>query len=109
MSGTIDQAIIDRAVSYHGSLCPGLAVGIQAARLALREVGRAGEGGGYPGSRSTPTVDGDQVYALGPHGERAALRAVVREDVGRALHLAGQGAGSHRRQVGPQLVEISAW
>jgi formylmethanofuran dehydrogenase subunit E len=43
MSGTLDQAIVDRAVAYHGSLCPGLAVGIQAARLALREVGRASE------------------------------------------------------------------
>ncbi|HVM02437.1 MAG TPA: FmdE family protein [Acidimicrobiales bacterium] len=40
---TIDQAAIDRAVAYHGSLCPGLAVGIQAARLALAEVGRADE------------------------------------------------------------------
>lgn len=43
MSGTLDEAIIDRAVSYHGSMCPGLALGIQAARLALREVGRASE------------------------------------------------------------------
>lgn len=43
MSGTLDQAIVDRAVAYHGSLCPGLAVGIQAARLALREVGRSSE------------------------------------------------------------------
>lgn len=39
----IDQSIIDRAVAYHGSLCPGLAVGIQAARLALEEVGPADE------------------------------------------------------------------
>jgi formylmethanofuran dehydrogenase subunit E len=37
----LEQAIVDRAIAYHGSLCPGLAVGIQAARLALREVGRA--------------------------------------------------------------------
>jgi len=37
------------------------------------KVGRAGEGGGYPGSRSTPTVDGDRVYALGPHGDLACL------------------------------------
>lgn len=43
MSGTLDQAIIDRAIAYHGSLCPGLAAGIQAGRLALREVGRASE------------------------------------------------------------------
>lgn len=38
-----DRILVDRAVTYHGSLCPGLAVGIQAARLALREVGRASE------------------------------------------------------------------
>ena len=37
------------------------------------KVGRAGEGGGYPGSRSTPTVDGDKVYALGPHGDLVCL------------------------------------
>lgn len=36
-------------------------------------VGRAGEGGGYPGSRSTPTVVGDNVYALGPHGDLVCL------------------------------------
>jgi formylmethanofuran dehydrogenase subunit E len=39
----VEQSAIDRAVAYHGSLCPGLAVGIQAARLALGEVGPADE------------------------------------------------------------------
>lgn len=39
MLQTLDQEAIDRAVEFHGSLCPGLALGIQAARLALREVG----------------------------------------------------------------------
>lgn len=33
------------------------------------KVGRAGDGGGYKGSRSTPTVNGDKVYALGPYGD----------------------------------------
>jgi outer membrane protein assembly factor BamB len=37
------------------------------------KLGRAGDGGGYPGSRSTPTVDGDNVYALGPHGDLVCL------------------------------------
>jgi outer membrane protein assembly factor BamB len=42
-------------------------------KLWEAKVGRAGEGGGYPGSRSTPTVDGDRVYALGPHGDLVCL------------------------------------
>jgi outer membrane protein assembly factor BamB len=42
-------------------------------KLWEAKIGRAGEGGGYPGSRSTPTVDGDSVYALGPHGELACV------------------------------------
>lgn len=32
------------------------------------KVGKSGGGGGYPGPRSTPTVDGDSVYAIGQHG-----------------------------------------
>jgi formylmethanofuran dehydrogenase subunit E len=39
----LDQFLVDRAAAYHGSVCPGLAAGIQAARLALRAVGRASE------------------------------------------------------------------
>ncbi|HEX3149116.1 MAG TPA: PQQ-binding-like beta-propeller repeat protein [Gemmataceae bacterium] len=38
-------------------------------KLWATKVGKAGDGGGYKGSRSTPTVDGDQVFALGPHGD----------------------------------------
>jgi formylmethanofuran dehydrogenase subunit E len=35
----LDQATIDYAIRFHGHQCGGLASGIQAARLALREVG----------------------------------------------------------------------
>ena len=35
----LDQATIDYALRFHGHQCGGLAIGIQAARLALREVG----------------------------------------------------------------------
>jgi formylmethanofuran dehydrogenase subunit E len=35
----LDQATIDYAIRFHGHQCGGLAIGIQAARLALREVG----------------------------------------------------------------------
>ena len=34
-----EKELIDKAVAFHGELCPGLATGIQAARLALREIG----------------------------------------------------------------------
>lgn len=33
------------------------------------KVGKPGGGGGYPGPRCTPAVDGDYVYALGQHGD----------------------------------------
>jgi outer membrane protein assembly factor BamB len=39
------------------------------------KVGRGGGGGGYPGPRCTPTVDGDRVFALGQHGEFVCLAA----------------------------------
>lgn len=35
----LEQATIDEAIKFHGHQCGGLAIGIQAARLALREVG----------------------------------------------------------------------
>jgi outer membrane protein assembly factor BamB len=51
--------------------------------IALRErdgqelwatrVGSSWQGGGYAGPRCTPTVDGDLVYTIGPHGDLACL------------------------------------
>ncbi len=35
----IDEQTLDRVVDFHGHLCPGLAMGVQAAQIALREVG----------------------------------------------------------------------
>lgn len=35
----IEQSVLERLVAFHGHQCPGLAMGVQAARLALREVG----------------------------------------------------------------------
>ena len=37
--------------------------------------GRAGKGGGHPGARSTPTVDGDSIYCLGPVGDLGCMDA----------------------------------
>src|ERR687884_656609 len=36
---TIDRDTVERIVEFHGHMCPGLAMGIQAARIALREIG----------------------------------------------------------------------
>ncbi len=38
-------------------------------------IGPAGEAGGFQGPRSTPTVDGDMVYALGVRGQLVCLQA----------------------------------
>jgi formylmethanofuran dehydrogenase subunit E len=35
----IDEATLDRVVEFHGHMCPGLAMGVQAAQIALREIG----------------------------------------------------------------------
>ena len=35
----LERSMLDRLVEFHGHQCPGLAMGVQAARIALREVG----------------------------------------------------------------------
>lgn len=35
----IDESTLDRVVEFHGHMCPGLAMGVQAANIALREIG----------------------------------------------------------------------
>jgi formylmethanofuran dehydrogenase subunit E len=35
----IDDQTLDRIVDFHGHMCPGLAMGVQAAQIALREIG----------------------------------------------------------------------
>lgn len=36
---TVDEQTLNRVVAFHGHLCPGLAMGMQAAAIALREIG----------------------------------------------------------------------
>ena len=36
---SIDETTLQRVVEFHGHMCPGLAMGVQAATIALREVG----------------------------------------------------------------------
>lgn len=35
----IDEGTLERVVEFHGHMCPGLAMGVQAAAIALREIG----------------------------------------------------------------------
>lgn len=46
-------------------------------------LGRPGGGGGYPGPRCTPTVDGGLVYALGQHGDLVCVEATSGKEVWR--------------------------
>lgn len=39
----IDPEMIQKVVDFHGHSCPGLSIGIRAAELALKEVGRASD------------------------------------------------------------------
>ena len=39
LTTTPQEATIDEVVAFHGHLCPGLAMGIQASRIARREIG----------------------------------------------------------------------
>jgi outer membrane protein assembly factor BamB len=43
--------------------------------LWATKLGRSGGGGGYPGPRCTPTVDGKFVYALGQFGDLVCVDA----------------------------------
>lgn len=47
------------------------------------KLGKSGGGGGYPGPRATPTVDGDLLYALGQYGDLVCLRAADGSEVWR--------------------------
>jgi formylmethanofuran dehydrogenase subunit E len=40
-SERIDSGLIQKTIDFHGHWCPGLAIGIRAAELALQEIGRA--------------------------------------------------------------------
>ena len=43
MSCTIDPATIEATIAFHGHSCPGLAIGIRAAEIALREMPDVGQ------------------------------------------------------------------
>ena len=43
--------------------------------LWCTRIGKSWQGGGYAGPRSTPTIDGKMLYAIGPHGDLLCLDA----------------------------------
>jgi outer membrane protein assembly factor BamB len=59
------------------------ALDLQGKPLWSAKVGKPGGGGGYPGPRCTPAVDGDFVYALGQHGDLVCVQASNGQDVWR--------------------------
>jgi formylmethanofuran dehydrogenase subunit E len=43
MGCSFGKDLIDAAIRFHGHMCPGLAIGIRAAEIGLREIGRDGD------------------------------------------------------------------
>ena len=70
------------------------------------KVGAKGDGGGYRGSRGTPTVDGDRVYALCPRGELVCC-GLKDGDLRWSVDLASdfQGANGHWQYAESPLVD----
>jgi outer membrane protein assembly factor BamB len=58
------------------------------------KVGKPGGGGGYPGPRCTPTVDGDSVYAISQHGDFVCLALATGKEKWRK-HLKEDFKGVH--------------
>lgn len=58
------KELVDKAVAVHGELCPGLAAGIQIARLALDRVGESREGHRVVAVAETDICAVDAVQAL---------------------------------------------
>ena len=59
----ISQEMIDRTVAFHRSLCPGLALGMKAAQVALYELGQDDEAVSY---HSTGGVSGSSPRMFSP-------------------------------------------
>jgi outer membrane protein assembly factor BamB len=79
-------------------------------RIWAAKVGPPGDGGGYPGPRSTPTVDpadGKHLYALGQHGDIVCIEI----DGGKEVWHKQMKADLHGIQVGMDLSgrAVPAW
>lgn len=111
---TIDQEMIDRAVAFHGDLCPGLALGLHAARLALTEVGENAADNPLVAVAETDICALDAIQALvgvttgnrnlivRDHGK--IVFTFYRRSDGRAIRIAGKPAWSADYQAMRKLV-----
>ena len=43
MACSISKDLVEKATDFHGPWCPGLAIGVRAAELALKEIGKASD------------------------------------------------------------------
>jgi outer membrane protein assembly factor BamB len=59
------------------------ALALNGNHLWMAKVGNVGGGGGYPGPRCTPAVDGGRVYVLGQHGDLVCVDADAGTEVWR--------------------------
>jgi len=74
--GWSSAAIADGTIYIAGDVgnnCQVMALGLDGKEKWRKAIGRAGDHRQYPGARSTPTVDGDKVYCLGPMGDLTCL------------------------------------
>lgn len=64
LATAIEQTLIDKATALHGELCPGLAAGIQIARLAMSELGEGSPFVGVVAVAETDMCGVDAVQAI---------------------------------------------
>jgi outer membrane protein assembly factor BamB len=65
----------------HGEVADVMALDLDGKTLWTTKVGKSG--GDHPGTRSTPTIDGDRVYAIGQFGDLVCLEAGTGKEVWR--------------------------
>src|SRR6185437_4813476 len=63
----------------HGDVADVMALDLTAKLLWKTKIGRSG--GNHPGTRSTPTVDGEHLYALGQFGDLACIEAATGKEI----------------------------
>jgi formylmethanofuran dehydrogenase subunit E len=113
---TIDPEPLDRVVAFHGHLCPGLTMGMQAAHIALREMGPHAEDEEMVAAVETDMcgVDAVQVLTGCTFGKGNLIHrdwgknaySFWRRSDGRGIRVAGRPAAWGERD--PQQEELRA-